>query len=468
METYGFFNAERLPNGNFDRVYLADSFARYFASFISNGVFGGKMSSLQVILSGSFGVSVQNGQGFINGYWYENDTTVGFTLQASSSLPRIDTVVLRLDFVTRSVRLAMLTGTPSTSPVAPALTRNENTWELGLADIDIAENATAITAQEIIDTRLDTARCGFVHGVVDQLDTTEYGNRLNGFIENFISQANGEFSGFTEGLGTLSGQANSEFSDFKESLDTVGANAQEYFDENFAAPLNNLVANANTLYTETFLPNLSTTQELATGAYEDFLEWIVDKKNITMQQLADLVDQMESIISSGDIGSLLVRIDTLEENALTANDVIDALDSSETTKALSANQGRVLEEALDDKVDKAIPSAIGNLAMLGEHGELLDSGFPSAVPRGSAGGDLSGSFPNPTLATLTPETTPSSQTLEYGGIFTSDEVTTDTKGRVLGIFRRTQTLPDVPFNVYETEEEAEADESGMLALFPVE
>jgi hypothetical protein len=66
MESSGFFNAEKLPNGTFDRVYLADNFAQYFASFISNGVFGGKMSALQVILSSDFGVAVQSGQGFIN------------------------------------------------------------------------------------------------------------------------------------------------------------------------------------------------------------------------------------------------------------------------------------------------------------------------------------------------------------------------------------------------------------------
>ena len=62
METSGFFNAEKLANGNMDRVYLAEFFAKYFASFIGNGVFGGRMSALQVVPNGDFAVTVQSGQ----------------------------------------------------------------------------------------------------------------------------------------------------------------------------------------------------------------------------------------------------------------------------------------------------------------------------------------------------------------------------------------------------------------------
>ena len=46
-EHSGFFDAH-LVDGKYDRVYLAEDFAKYIASLISNGIFGGKSSELIV------------------------------------------------------------------------------------------------------------------------------------------------------------------------------------------------------------------------------------------------------------------------------------------------------------------------------------------------------------------------------------------------------------------------------------
>ena len=73
-EYSGFFDAH-LVDGEYDRVYLAEHFAKYFASFIGNGIFGGKSEELIVRENEttSMGVNVFTGQAFIDGYWYEND-----------------------------------------------------------------------------------------------------------------------------------------------------------------------------------------------------------------------------------------------------------------------------------------------------------------------------------------------------------------------------------------------------------
>ena len=47
-ERSGFFDAHLREDGKYDRTYLADSFAKYFASFVGNGVYGGKSSELMV------------------------------------------------------------------------------------------------------------------------------------------------------------------------------------------------------------------------------------------------------------------------------------------------------------------------------------------------------------------------------------------------------------------------------------
>ena len=46
-EYSGFFNAE-LVNGEYDRTYLAETFAKYFSLFVANGVFPNPSDGIQV------------------------------------------------------------------------------------------------------------------------------------------------------------------------------------------------------------------------------------------------------------------------------------------------------------------------------------------------------------------------------------------------------------------------------------
>ena len=453
-ETSGFFNSEKLLDGSFDRVYLADSFAKYFASFIGNGIFGGSMGTLQVILNDSYGVAVQSGQGYINGYWYENDSALSFTLAESDATSRIDSVVLRLDLFARTVSLALVTGMPSANPMPTPLVRNNSTWELRLCNINVAANATEITAVNIIDTPFDANQCGLVHGVIDQLDTTTYGNRLEGFIDNYIANVSVDYqnnflmpladkiaqaavdyeTNFTEPLANKLTQANSDFNAFKSEIDTLSSNANDHYNQ--------------------FVPNIDSLQNLATAAYNDFLEWIGQRKIDATEQIQVLVDQLEQIIVDGDVTAIIAKVDALETAILTIQTDMESQDAE-------------IRAQLNDKADKRIPSQIGNLAALGSDGNIVDSGSKSTSPSGNAGGDLTGEYPNPTLNVINPSNTPSATTLKYGGAFNTVSPTVDTKGRVLGVITMTNTLPPLPFNVFETEEDAEADNSGFLALFPL-
>ena len=181
METSRFFNAQKLANGTFDRVYSAENFAEYFASFIGNGVFRGKGNELQVVVGGNFWVSIKSGQGYINGYWYQNDADASFNVGIGNQyLPRIDAVVLRLDLTARAVKLAYKQGVESSSPVPPTMERNQNVWELCLATVNVSVSGSSISALSITDTRSDTGLCGFIHGLnkindalADKLGKTE-------------------------------------------------------------------------------------------------------------------------------------------------------------------------------------------------------------------------------------------------------------------------------------------------------
>ena len=62
MEKSSFFNAE-LKGEVYDREYLAEDYARYFNSFIANGVFPTPTSNLQVIANDNMTVTCKLGQG---------------------------------------------------------------------------------------------------------------------------------------------------------------------------------------------------------------------------------------------------------------------------------------------------------------------------------------------------------------------------------------------------------------------
>lgn len=194
--TSGIFNS---VNG--DRKYNAQWFASYFASFIANGVFPNPSTGLQVVGNTNMTTVVNPGQGWINGYYLVNDANYILTHDvADGVLKRIDRVVMRLNFLTRQIEVLIKKGTFASSPVAPVLQRNTDAYELALADVLINNGATVITQANITDQRLNTALCGIVHGVVDQVDTTAIFNQYQAWFGEFTVDKQADFEEWMETL----------------------------------------------------------------------------------------------------------------------------------------------------------------------------------------------------------------------------------------------------------------------------
>lgn len=228
VERSGFFDAHVVGN-EYDRVYLAESFASYFASFIGNGVFGGKSSELQVVASenGGMNVVIRPGQGYINGYWYENTSELQLKLShADGVLNRIDNIVLRWGLQERTMWLAVSQGEYAVDAKAPALSRTKDYYELCLAQVSIRAGAINIYDSDITDKRLDNAVCGAVTGVVKQIDTNSYGYQLNTFIKRYIATADERYnSNFIPSLEDLKLRAQAAYQDFVSFLNTLSATA---------------------------------------------------------------------------------------------------------------------------------------------------------------------------------------------------------------------------------------------------
>ena len=195
MEKSSFFNSIQASDGSYDREYLAEDFAKYFASFIGNGVFPNPSTNLQVLSNNDMTVSIDIGKAFINGYYYENTTKLVKTIDiADGVLNRIDLVVLRLDFTNREIKTYIKKGTFASSPKAQSLQRDSDMYELGIAQVYIGAGATTITQGNITDLRLNSDYCGVVHGVVDQVDTTTIFNQYKTWLEDRQAEYGNEFN----------------------------------------------------------------------------------------------------------------------------------------------------------------------------------------------------------------------------------------------------------------------------------
>ena len=196
----GFFDAQ-LVGDSYDRVYLAAQFAAYFASFIRNGIFGHSMQQLEVSQQdvSDMSIKVLGGQAWINGYWYRNtgDYTMNLDI-ADGVLSRIDTIVLRWSNSDRAMYLHVIKGTPSANPTAPAIVRDADYYDLGLAQVSIPAGCIRVTQAQITDLRLNNNYCGLVTGLVDQIDLTDLWNQFEQYFYEFKEKYQKEFDNWTD------------------------------------------------------------------------------------------------------------------------------------------------------------------------------------------------------------------------------------------------------------------------------
>jgi len=96
-------------------------------------------------------IDIGIGSALVQGIFYLNSATQNFTIAGNASgNARIDTVILRADYVAQTVRLAVLQGSPAASPTPLALTQVAGvTWEIPIADVAVANGFTTITTANI-------------------------------------------------------------------------------------------------------------------------------------------------------------------------------------------------------------------------------------------------------------------------------------------------------------------------------
>ena len=216
--TYGFFNS---LNG--DRVYNADDMSEYFKGLISDGVYENVGGALQVMASATpdMNVNVQTGRAIINSKWLENDAVAVLPITAAHvTLNRYTAVVIHLDMSARTISIITKDGTPASSPTKPTLTNGATVKELCLAYVYVAAGVTSITQANITDTRANTSVCGWITGLIDQVDTSTLFNQwetaYNESVTNMTAWETTQQAAFNSWFSTLTSQL------------TVGAYIEQY------------------------------------------------------------------------------------------------------------------------------------------------------------------------------------------------------------------------------------------------
>lgn len=170
MWTSGFFNS---VNG--DRLYNAVQISKIFEGLITDGVYESVGNKMAVQPNNGMTIQIATGRGWFGGHWVNNDSEYTLTVADSDVvLNRYVAVVIKVDD-TDAVRDAvpyLKYSDLATTPVKPTMTKTETVKEYCLAYIYVGAGVSEITASAIEDTRGNTELCGWVTGLIEQLNTT--------------------------------------------------------------------------------------------------------------------------------------------------------------------------------------------------------------------------------------------------------------------------------------------------------
>lgn len=211
--TSGFFNS---VDG--DRKYNAEQLGNYFEGLISNGVFENVGDKMAVTAGEGMLITVGTGRAMINCHWIKNDAPESLVIDPSDvQLNRIDAIVLKLDLTQsgRKISIYVKKGTPASTATSPKLTRTPAVYELCLAHVSVKAKTTAIAQGNIIDCRGITDLCGYVTGLIKQVDTSDLFLQYQAAFEQYYTTMTAEFDAY---IAAKQAAFDSWFSTLTESL----------------------------------------------------------------------------------------------------------------------------------------------------------------------------------------------------------------------------------------------------------
>lgn len=119
----------------------------------------------------------------------EGDVLLTFA-DADGVYQRWDVIALVYDKNANTAGLEVRTGLAAETPALPALRRNDDYDEIFLYRVTRPVGATKITADNVVDLRLDGAVCGLMRDTIDAIDTSVMQEQFDTFLQKITDDLN--------------------------------------------------------------------------------------------------------------------------------------------------------------------------------------------------------------------------------------------------------------------------------------
>lgn len=184
----------------YDRAVDSKVFRNIFLRYFTEGV--DPNGGFTIVENSTQGALVKKGWANIRGVFIELKEDTAITFEAADSMDRIDRVILRHDDAktVRKPDVIILKGTPSNSPQAPNITRNETQYDIVLADVRIRANSSVVTNTQITSQRLNTDLCGIITGTIKEVNTNDLYNQIKSDLSQFKESEQTEFLEWFESI----------------------------------------------------------------------------------------------------------------------------------------------------------------------------------------------------------------------------------------------------------------------------
>ena len=196
----GFFNSV-----NHDRLYDAEQVSSIFDGIIEDGVYEsiGEAFMVKPYADGNDTVIVGTGRAWFDHTWTLNDAQFSITLDPPNTLlGRIDTIVIDVDRrdSVRKNSIIVASGTPSDSPVAPALLNEELHKQYPIADIKVNPGVSGVISASNITYRVGTDACPLVTGPLEALNITNYVAQMEATFDEWHNDVKEEWDTWYQGV----------------------------------------------------------------------------------------------------------------------------------------------------------------------------------------------------------------------------------------------------------------------------
>lgn len=313
---FGYFDSEIIGTDDegmpiFDRAETSDLFALLFANLVSDGVLALPSNCFRVRAAGNgLNLELDPGFGMVKGHFCYNDEIMPLEIMdAPRKYERIDRVVMRCNYLERTVEILIKTGTEAAKPVPPELIRPAagDYFELCLANIRLAAGQKMITQSSITDTRPNSAVCGYITQLIDHLDTEVFFAQFNAFYEEFVDKSNTSYEQFIQ----MASEAYKSFSeDITGYLDTLKKDSADAY-SNLIDLMNNCYSDLaekgkelHAKYSADITAYAAQLKEKGDSDLAEITQQMLDFRNANEAEFLAWFERIKGILGSDPAGNL--------------------------------------------------------------------------------------------------------------------------------------------------------------------